>query len=77
MNEILINAMTVLVLLAGLAATVAWARKDVFAGPGVGHRPADPIGPGTDPDLPQRTLNRATDEVRPAPYELHSTTATA
>ena len=88
MNEILINATTILVLLAGLAALVVWTRADVYAGPGVGHRAKDPIGPGSpdadpnlnpnlDGDLPQRTLNRIGTEVRPAPYESHPTTLTA
>jgi hypothetical protein len=41
MNEILINASTILVLLAGLAGLVGWARRDTLSGPQTDQLPPD------------------------------------
>jgi hypothetical protein len=45
MTEMLITATALLVMLAGLAALVLFARGDSFAGPGTAHRPSDELGP--------------------------------
>jgi hypothetical protein len=80
MNEILINAMTILVLLAGLATLVVWARRDALTARAFN----DPAAETPVPDSvvagrvrAQRTLKRLDGDVRPATYESHATTATA
>lgn len=45
MNEILMTALTTLVLLVGVAVLALYARGDAFAGPGTGHTPSDELGP--------------------------------
>ena len=45
MTELLMTAITVTALLAGLAALVRFARNDRFAAPGTGHQPRDEFGP--------------------------------
>jgi hypothetical protein len=79
MSEILSTIVTVIVLLAGLAALIAWARNDGYAAPGIGHRDTDPLAVGTSADRvrAQRTFRTADADVRPATYESHATTATA
>ncbi|MFL6061390.1 MAG: hypothetical protein ACJ72E_09180 [Marmoricola sp.] len=80
MNEILTSAITVLALLAGSAALVRWARRGVFLGP-VAPVPHDLVvrddGSGFRPVPAQRTRATAADDVRPATYESHATTAIA
>lgn len=82
MNEILAPALTAVVLLAGLAALVSWARRGVVLAP----RPTLPDGivlreTADDrlphPVPPQRTRKTADVDVRPATYESHATTAIA
>jgi hypothetical protein len=45
MTDILITSLVVLGLLIALAGLVLFARGDGFAGPGIGHRAADELGP--------------------------------
>jgi hypothetical protein len=45
MTEILISALALLALVAGLGALVHFARTDSFAGPGTGYQPSDELGP--------------------------------
>jgi hypothetical protein len=44
MTEILTTAIAIVALLAGFAALVLFARRDSFAAPGTGYRPADELG---------------------------------
>jgi len=44
MSEILISAIAVLVLLAGVVALVRYARRDAFAAPGTGYKQYDELG---------------------------------
>ena len=81
MNEILTSALTVIVLLLGLAALVAWARRGVVLAP----RPPLPDGVVVRdagetfgrPVPAQRTRASAELDDRPATYESHATTAIA
>lgn len=43
MNEILMNLLAVVLLLAGFVALIRFARGDAFGGPGVGHRDTDEL----------------------------------
>lgn len=44
MTEILMTVLTALVLLAGVVALALYARRDSFAGPGIGYVPSDELG---------------------------------
>ena len=44
MNEILLNTLALVLLVAGFVALVRFARTDAFGGPGIGHRDSDPLG---------------------------------
>ena len=43
MNEILLNTVALVLLVAGFVALVRFARTDTFAGPGLGHRDLDEL----------------------------------
>lgn len=43
MNEILMNSLAMVLLVAGFVALIRYARTDAFAGPGLGHRDTDAL----------------------------------
>jgi hypothetical protein len=83
MNQILSIVPTLIVLAAGLAALVAWVRRDRFSGANANPSgtPSREAAPSTetavDRFLAQRPVTAVAGDRRPAPYESHATTATA